>query len=90
MFRERMANLVTSSAAKIPSGLARPIVVSHVHGDATFDDILTEVYKSAAIRTYSDQHTRLPAHSHYADRRAGAELAEPEAKHPTRPGLHAA
>ena len=86
--RERVANLVT--AATVPSGLAQPIVVSHVHGDATFDDILTEVYKSAAIRTYSDQHTRLPAHSHYADRRAGAELAEPEAKHPTRPGLHAA
>ena len=66
--RERVANLVT--AATVPSGLAQPIVVSHVHGDATFDDILTEVYKSAAIRTYSDQHTRLPAHSHYADRRA--------------------
>ena len=84
--RERVANLVT--AATVPSGLARPIVVSHVHGDATFDDILAEVYKSAAIRPYSDRHTRLPAHSHYADRRAGAELAG--AKYPTRPGLHAA
>ena len=86
--RERMANLVTSSAAKIPGGLARPLVVSHVHGDATFDQILTEVYKTTAIRTYCDRPTRLPAHSHYADRRAGAELAG--AKYPARPGLHAA
>ena len=86
--RERIACLVMPSAATVPSGLARPIVVSHVHGDATFDDILAEVYKSAAIRPYSDRHTRLPAHSHYADRRAGAELAG--AKYPGRPGLHAA
>ena len=69
-------------------GLAQPIVVSHVQGDAAFDDILTEVYKTSAIRPYSDRHTRLPAHSHYADRRAGAELAG--AKYPGRPGLHAA
>ena len=88
ILRERVACLVMPSAATVPSGLARPIVVSHVHGDATFDDILAEVYKSAAIRPYSDRHTRLPAHSHYADRRAGAELAG--AKYPARPGLHAA
>ena len=86
--RERIACLVMPSAATVPSGLAQPLVVSHVHGDATFDDILAEVYKSAAIRPYSDRHTRLPAHSHYADRRAGAELAG--AKYPGRPGLHAA
>ena len=86
--RERVACLVTASAETVRMGLAQPIVVSHVHGDATFDDILAEVYKSAAIRPYSDRHTRLPAHSHYADRRAGAELAG--AKYPGRPGLHAA
>ena len=88
--RERMANLVTSSAAKIPGGLARPLVVSHVHGDATFDQILTEVYKTTAIRTYCDRPTRLPAHSHYADRRAGAELATRGEIYPSIPGLHAA
>ena len=86
--RERVACLVMPSAATVPSGLARPLVASHVHGDATFDDILAEVYKSAAIRTYCDRPTRLPAHSHYADRRAGAELAG--AKYPSTPGLHAA
>ena len=86
--RERVACLVTASAENVRMGLAQPIVVSHVHGDATFDDILTEVYKTSAIRPYSDRHTRLPAHSHYADRRAGAELAG--AKYPARPGLHAA
>ena len=86
--RERVACLVTASAENVRMGLAQPIVVSHVHGDATFDDILTEVYKTSAIRPYSDRHTRLPAHSHYADRRAGAELAG--AKYPGRPGLHAA
>ena len=86
--RERVACLVTASAENVRMGLAQPIVVSHVHGDATLDDILTEVYKTSAIRPYSDRHTRLPAHSHYADRRAGAELAG--AKYPTRPGLHAA
>ena len=88
--RERMANLVTSSAAKIPGGLARPLVVSHVHGDATFDQILTEVYKTTAIRTYCDRPTRLPAHSHYADRRAGAELVARGETYPSIPGLHAA
>ena len=88
--RERMANLVTSSAAKIPGGLARPLVVSHVHGDATFDQIITEVYKTTAIRTYCDRPTRLPAHSHYADRRAGAELATRGEIYPSIPGLHAA
>ncbi len=85
-----MANLVTSSAAKIPGGLARPLVVSHVHGDATFDQILTEVYKTTAIRTYCDRPTRLPVHSHYADRRAGAELATRGEIYPSIPGLHAA
>ena len=74
----------------LPSGLAQPIVVSHVHGDATFDDILTEVYKTSAIRPYSDRHTRLPAHSHYADRRAGAELVARGETYPSIPGLHAA
>ena len=88
--RERMANLVTSSAAKIPGGLARPLVVSHVHGDATFDQIITEVYKTTAIRTYCDRPTRLPAHSHYADRRAGAELVARGETYPSIPGLHAA
>ena len=86
--RERVACLVTASAENVRMGLAQPIVVSHVQGDAAFDDILTEVYKTSAIRPYSDRHTRLPAHSHYADRRAGAELAG--AKYPGRPGLHAA
>ncbi len=84
--RERAANVITR--AQPVWGLTQPILVTHVSGTTPSDQILTEVYKASSLRVYSDRHTRLPINLHYADRRAGDELAG--AMYPYRDGLHAA
>ena len=84
--RENVANLITRAAPVW--GLTQPILVTHVSGTTPFDQILAEVYKASSLRVYTDKHTRLPINLHYADRRAGAELAG--AKYPYREGVHAA
>ena len=85
--RDTVANLITKA---VPFGKAftQPILVTHVSGTTPFDQILAEVYKASSLRVYTDKHTRLPINLHYADRRAGAELAG--AKYPYREGVHAA
>ena len=85
--RAGVANLITKA---VPFGKAftQPILVTHVSGTTPTDQILTEVYKASSLRVYSDKHTRLPINLHYADRRAGAELAG--AKYPYRERVHAA
>ena len=85
--RNRVANLITK-APPLGMRFTQPILVTHVRGTTPFKQILAEVFKASSLRVYSDKHTRLPINVHYADRRAGAELAG--AKYPYREGVHAA
>ena len=85
--RNRVANLITK-APPLGMRFTQPILVTHVRGTTPFKQILAEMFKASSLRVYSDKHTRLPINVHYADRRAGAELAG--AKYPYREGVHAA
>ena len=85
--RKKVANLITK-AVPWGKGFTQPVLVTHVSGTTPFNQILTEVFKATSLRVYSDKHTRLPINVHYADRRAGAELAG--TKYPYRKGVHAA